>query len=284
MNGSFELSYVLEGRAQYHQASGTRIVQPGTLILFNPYEQYSCAALDGKPVVVLTVHIHRLFARHYVDSIPKLKFNSQQISDLSSDEYDALVKLLFQLAIAYLGDSDSQQFDVVGYAILLMGKLFSSLEWEIEEQPDSIDVELQNGRAKRLISYIDENCCQKITLSMLAEMEGITPNSLSHFFRKAFGVSFQNYLKAQRFERALVLMRDKSMSKTDICIYCGFSESGYLEAACQKTFGCSVAEYRSLCEKMEEDNLLSIDGPLYKKCGRKESVEILKKFFEEKCV
>ena len=50
------------------------------------------------------------------------------------------------------------------------------------------DKELQKNRVHRLISYFDENYRKKITLSMLAEREEISPTYLSHFFRKKFGV------------------------------------------------------------------------------------------------
>ena len=280
MHGSFELGYILEESAQYHQGSNTRTVHPGSIILANPYEQHGYASLGENPVVVLTVHIHRLFVRHYVESLSRVKFCSDQIANLSQNEHDALVKLLFQIANAYFGDSESQQYDVTGNAVLLMGKLFSSLECVVENHLDSTDKELQNGRMQRLVSYIDENYRQKITLSTLADMEGITPTYLSHFFKKAFGVSFQSYLNTRRFEKALLLMRDKSMSKVDICMDCGFSESRYLEAACQKTFGCSVAEYRKLCEKMEEVNITATNELLHKEMGRKESMSILQKYLE----
>lgn len=277
MHGSFELSYVLEGSAQCRQGTETRTIRPGAFILTNPYEPHSFATLDKSPLVLLTLQIHKLFARRYVEIIPRLIFKGSQIDELPQAEHNALVQLLFQTAIAYFGNSRSQQFDVIGYVILLMGKLVSSLEWEVENNPDNSDSELQKNRVQRLISYIDENYRQRITLSMLAEMEGISTTYLSHFFRKAFGVSFQTYLSTQRLEKALILMHDKTISVMDICMNCGFSDSRYLEAACQRAFGCSVAEYRKRLEDQEECESVQCGNALYQGCGRKESLNLLKK-------
>lgn len=276
MHGSFELSYVLEGNAQFSQGTCKRYLSPGSLILTNPDEQHSFASLSGKPVVLLTLQIHRLFLRRYVEAIPRLRFITSQIADLSPDKYDTVVKLLFQTACSYIKPSKSEQFNVMGYATLLMGELFSSLEWELENNPDTSGKELQRHRAHRLINYIDENYRQKITLAMLAEREGISTTYLSHFFRKTFGVSFQEYLKAQRLEKALVLLRDKNISKVDICMNCGFSDSRYLESACKETFGCSIAEYRKRFVEQGDQIPASGNNALSWKCTRQECIEILK--------
>ncbi len=276
MHGSFELSYVLEGTAQYIQGSHRRKLTPGSLVLINPYEQHSYAALGEKPLVLLTLQIHKLFMRRYVETIPRLKFNTSQITKLPKQQYDNIVKLLLQTACSYVGNDPSRQFKVMGYATLLLGKLFSCLEWKLENNPDNSGKELQKNRAQRLISYIDENYRQKITLSMLAEAEGLSTTYLSHFFRKTFGVSFQEYLKTQRLEKALVLMHDKTISMVDICMNCGFSDSRYLEAACQKTFGCSVAEYRKHCDEqgVETENGEDV---LSKKLSQNECLQLLRK-------
>lgn len=277
MHGSFELSYVLEGSALCHRSSKTRSIGPGDFILTNPYEPHSFVVQSENPLILLTVQIHQLFVRRYVERVPRLRFNSGQIAALPQEQHDVLVKLIFQTAVSFFRDSASQQFDILAYATLLMGKLVSFLEWELDENPDSTDKELQKNRVRRLISYIDENYRQKITLSMLAEMEGISATYLSHFFRKAFGVSFQTYLSTQRLEKALVLMHDKSISMVDICMNCGFSDSRYLEAACRRTLGCSVAEYRERCESQQDVASELVSDVLYRHCGRKESQEILKK-------
>lgn len=279
MHGSFELSFVLDGTAQYCQGASVRTVQPGDMILANPYEPHSYIASPGTQLVLLTVQIHKLFLRRYIDCVPKLIFAGDRMDHLPKEAHDDLVRLLFQTAQAYLESDLVQQFEVLGYATLLLGKLVSVLEWELEENTDSSEKELQKNRVQRLISYIDENYRQKITLSTLADMEGITTTYMSHFFKKAFGVSFQTYLSNQRLEKALVLMHDQSLSMVDICMNCGFSDSRYLEAACRRTFGCSVSEYRRRMLQHEDMEMATTENALHEKCGRKESLEIIRRYW-----
>ena len=276
MHGAFELSYVLDGNAKYYHGTEMTILSPGDCVLTNPYEPHSYVAQGDGALMILTVKIHKLFMRRYVERIPKLKFNCRQLQSLPLEQKDTVKEYLLRTAISYYSNSASQQFDIVANAMLLMGKLVSYLEWELEENPDSADWELQRNRVQRLVSYIDENYRQKITLSMLAQMEGISTTYLSHFFKKAFGVSFQTYLSMQRFEKALVLMHDKSISIVDICMNCGFSDSRYLEAACQRTFGCSVAEYRDKCQNMETGTAATEGDVLFKVMGWDESIEVIR--------
>lgn len=277
MHGSFELSYVLEGGAQYRQGAYRQIVTPGSLILTNPYEQHSFAAVGDQPLVLLTLQVHKLFIRRYVESIPRLRFYGAQISQLPKEKHDQLVELLLRTACAYLGNGGVNHFDVIAHATAILGKLYNWLEWELEENPDTSGKELQKNRVQRLISYIDENYRQKITLAMLAEKEGISTTYLSHFFRKNFGVSFQEYLKNQRLEKALVLLHDKNISMVDICMNCGFSDRRYLEDACQKAFGCSVAEYRKRAQAQADYSANAGTENLHWKCSQPEAVQILQK-------
>ena len=280
IHGSFELSFVLEGSAQFSHGEKTRPICPGDLILTNPYEPHSYVAQQDAPIILLTIQIHKLFLRRYVDCVPKLVFDGSQIEALPAEEYHSLARLIFQTSLAYFESELSKQFDVLGYATILLGKLVSSLEWKLEENPDTSEKELQKNRVQRLISYIDEHYRQKITLSMLADMEGLTTTYMSHFFKKAFGVSFQTYLSTQRLEKALVLMHDKSLSMVDICMNCGFSDNRYLEAACKRALGCSVSEYRRrLDQRGDEESEIAGNG-LLERIGIRESLKLIHKYLK----
>lgn len=277
MHGSFELSYVLEGSAQYTQGTYKGIITPGSFVLTNPYEPHGFTAMGGQPLVLLTLQIHSLFIRRYVEAIPRLRFKTTQIGRLSGEKHNVLVDLLLRTACSYFGNDGVKHLDVIANATAILSKLYDWLPWELEENPDTSGKELQKNRTQRLISYIDENYRQKITLAMLAEREGISTTYLSHFFTKNFGMSFQEYLKYQRLEKALVLLHDKNISMVDICMNCGFSDRRYLEDACKKAFGFSVAEYRSRVEaKANEAGTTGIEN-LHRKCNQAESIALLQK-------
>ena len=278
MHGSFELSYVLKGSGQCTIGAESVKLEPGQLVLINPYEVHSYVSQEGSTLVLLTAQFHRLFLRRYIERIPKLRFSSGSIETLSYNQYKELVYLFAKSAVVYFTDNDSQQFDILACAILLMGKLVSDLEWELDDNPDGAEKELQQSRAQRLRSYIDENFRQKITLAQLAEMEDVSTTHLSHFFRKAFGMTFQSYISTQRMEKALVLLRDPSVPLSEIYMRCGFSDPRYLDAACRRMFNCSIADYRRRCEAFEGQTNQRENRQLFYAYSWEESFAVLKQY------
>ena len=278
MHGSFEISYVLKGCGQCIVGEETVKLEPGELVLINPYEVHSFVSHGNEPLVLLTAQVHRLFLRRYVERIPKLRFRGSSIGELPEDQYRELVYLLTKSAVIYFTESESQQFDTLACGILLMGRLVSYLDWTLEEMSGNAETELQNSRAQRLVDYIDENFRQKIKLSHLAEMEDISTTHLSHFFRKTFGMTFQTYLSTQRMEKALVLLRDPSVPLSEIYMRCGFSDHRYLEAACQRIFGCTAAEYRQWCQQQSLPAMLGEELELCSAYSWEESLTALEQY------
>ena len=280
MHGSFEINYVIDGDGVCYQHSQTRNVSAGSLILSNPFEPHCIATTSAKPLLLLTVQIHQLFIRRYIDIIPRIVFKSDLINDLNQVQYVSIKRLIIRTAIACFNFDQIRQFDILGCAVLLMGQLVRNVGYDLKEYTGSSNKELQKNRTQRLISYIDEHYREKLTLSVLAEMEGVSATYLSRFFQKNVGVSFQAYLTMQRLEKALVLMYDPTISTLDICMNCGFSDYRYLEAAFKKTFDCSVAEYRKRIiagDEFRKDE--QSDNSLNKRFSRKDSLAIMKKYF-----
>lgn len=278
MHGSFEISYVLTGNGQCTVGGETIKLEPGEMVLINPYEVHSFVSCGDEPLVLLTAQVHRLFLRRYVERIPKLRFRGSSIGELPEDQYRELVYLLTKSAVIYFTESESWQFDTLACGILLMGRLVSYLDWELEEISSNAETELLNNRAQRLMEYIDEHFRQKIKLSYLAEMEDISTTHLSHFFRKTFGMTFQTYLSTQRMEKALVLLRDPSVPLQEIYMRCGFSDHRYLEATCKRMFGCTVAQYRARCEQQELPDTPGAELQLYSEYRWEESLSALEQY------
>lgn len=67
---------------------------------------------------------------------------------------------------------------------------------------------------------------------------------VSHLFKDALGIGFQEYVREKRFEHALFLLSSTDKSILDICMESGFSDLRYMTAVFRKKFGCTPKEYR----------------------------------------
>lgn len=105
----------------------------------------------------------------------------------------------------------------------------------------------ERGLASRVVRYVYDHACEKITLNSTAHGLGISVSHLSHLFSQQFKVNFRSFVNAIRIDKAQMLMRDPNMTLTSISYACGYenirtfrrsfvSQTGMLPSAClQKT-------------------------------------------------
>lgn len=252
-HGALELAIVLRGKGRIIRNHGHFCVKPGDIILYNFYEPHEIAADGVEPLSTLCIQISNRFCKDYFPKLPNLKFDTSHLAVLPAEDLQQIHDLTFGLAQDYFGEAAGYQLACIGKIGTLLAFLMSKLPYTVASDAEFTARQSKTARMRRVASYIDQHYKEKVTLEMLAEMEGITPTHLSHFFSEAFHVSFREYLNTVRLEKALVLLRDPSLYLVDICMESGFSDSRYLNVVFEKTFGCTVAKYRT--------KLLTTDSP-----------------------
>lgn len=80
----------------------------------------------------------------------------------------------------------------------------------------------ERGLAGRVVRYVYDHACEKITLASTAHALGISVSHLSHLFSLQFKVNFRSFVNAIRIDKAQMLMRDPHMTLTSISYACGY--------------------------------------------------------------
>ncbi len=93
--------------------------------------------------------------------------------------------------------------------------------------------------------YIDENASSLLSRESVAKRFHITPNYLSHLFRKTGSVGFNEYLNHVRLERAKILLKGYDLKVKEIANRCGFVDSNYFCRLFRKSTARSPSEYRN---------------------------------------
>ncbi|MBB2164827.1 GlxA family transcriptional regulator [Gluconacetobacter sp. 1b LMG 1731] len=97
------------------------------------------------------------------------------------------------------------------------------------------------GRAVQLMeSRID----QKLSVGEIASAAGLSERQLERLFRAHTGATPAAYLAAARLERARRLLRQTSMSVTDVGIACGFMSLTHFSTAFRNRFGYAPRQER----------------------------------------
>ncbi len=96
----------------------------------------------------------------------------------------------------------------------------------------------------RILTYISEHAYEDITLESASHALGIIASHLSHFFSEHLHTNFRRFINAIRIEHARLLMRDPSLTLTDICGACGYTNMRTFRRAFQLEMGCLPSDHQ----------------------------------------
>ena len=99
------------------------------------------------------------------------------------------------------------------------------------------------GLGHRIITYISEHAFEEITLESASRALGISVSHLSHFFSERLHTNFRRFINAIRIEKARLLMRDPSLSLTEICDACGYTNMRTFRRAFQLETGVLPSDH-----------------------------------------
>ena len=137
---------------------------------------------------------------------------------------------------------DLRKEDVEGYCRKILSIAFD----HIEEQNASAGSRI----IKDALAILDKECQNpELSLNSLASRVNVSANYLSSLFPKETGKTFVEYLTDKRMNLALSLLKDPSLSTSDIAAETGYRDPHYFSFVFRKTFGRSVREYRNEGQK-----------------------------------
>ncbi|MFC5403279.1 response regulator transcription factor [Cohnella soli] len=96
----------------------------------------------------------------------------------------------------------------------------------------------------RAEDYIRKHYTQEISVEMVAEYVGKTPNYFSHLFKKEMGVSFREYVNRLRITKAKERIYHSTDRIYEISEQVGFSDYAYFTQVFRKLEGCSPTALR----------------------------------------
>ncbi len=102
----------------------------------------------------------------------------------------------------------------------------------------------QNTVYLKSLQYINDNYMNDISAESIAKQLGYSASYIRAIFKKESGVSLQNKINDTRLENSAFLLKNTSMSVTDIAFHCGFSDSNYFSTIFKKKYGISPLAYR----------------------------------------
>ena len=105
-----------------------------------------------------------------------------------------------------------------------------------------------NETLTTILRYIDKRYDVNITLPRLATQVHMTPNYISHLFRKHLDTTLTSYLLNIRISKARDFLINTNLTITDISQKCGFNSLNHFCKSFKKIMGVSPTAFREICK------------------------------------
>ncbi|GAB3004589.1 AraC family transcriptional regulator [Amycolatopsis acidiphila] len=106
--------------------------------------------------------------------------------------------------------------------------------------------EVASNPVSKVISYVQENISEPLTVSDMAERVALSPSAFSHLFRDVTGKSPYQFVKEMRLNRARELLIEGRLSVTQVSRAVGYSSTSHFINEFRDRFGATPRAYCDL--------------------------------------
>lgn len=242
-----EICYVLRGKVYLDiMKNGQWQIYENDIFIINMYDMYQIQPkLDG---LVLSLSIPGELVLNLYPEIKHLKIEccSFLFKEDYQEQFDEIRKGMADILSLYSKNNPQMQVQIRALVSSLLSKLITSFgkakEYEIEKK----GIE----QLRMLISYVQQNYPEDISLTRFAEKSHYSSSHLSHLMRSELGISFTEYLKTVRLQHAMQLLQ-RGRGITEISGEVGFVNSNAFIKAFRELYGMTPGKYKSTQLKME---------------------------------
>lgn len=114
----------------------------------------------------------------------------------------------------------------------------------LADDPPSQTTRLSNAQLQRVLSYVDTNLDQALTIDVLSRVAGVSSSHLRTWFKVAMGVTVHRYVLKKRVERAQLLLLQDDRKLSMVALDVGFSHQSHLAKWMRRELGRSPSQLR----------------------------------------
>lgn len=244
-----ELTLFLSGEMEYLINDSIYYVKAGDGLFGNSNALHSGIMRNGSQCTYLSITFHPRFLYGYENSILQTKYvsfitsNESWASFLLTESEEWQRDILENMKTIYaLSQERPVDFELQVHMLLM--DIWQKLYRHFAVQPEK---EHKPGhhlqRLRDIISYIQDNYSEKITLEDVARSANICQSECCRFFKKHMNMTIFDYILYLRIQNSLPLLKTMD-SVTEVSTAVGFTSSSYYSQIFKRQMGCSPLEYK----------------------------------------
>lgn len=224
-----EVVFCFSGSQGLKLGDKTYIMNGGDALVIFPNTPHEYVALDCDEITesVTLICNTRLFGEIIPDIISKNSADSL----IPAKKISKNTKLAFNEIL--LTEDGAQKF---GWACIALSELVKLLDLK--------QIEGSSELTSRIISYIDENFQEPLTISYIAKEFGYNQSHIANLFCDQLKIPFRTYLGAVRAEYAASQIRTTQKSLTEIAYDSGCNSLNTFCRCFKKHFGQTPSQYK----------------------------------------
>ncbi len=239
----YVIGFIEEGQ-RYMVCKGKEyIINPGDLILFNPYDTHSCEQIDGKTLDYRCINVKPGVMKKAVleingnENLPCFKQSVLYHSEIVSNLRELHLKI----------SQDESEFKKEELFLYLLEELIQTHS-DLTILPPVSETSYE---IKTVCNYLEENYTKTITLNDLSVLTGWSKYHLLRSFTKQKGISPYSYLETIRVNHAKKLL-EKGIKPIEVTFLTGFSDQSHLTKFFKRLVGLTPKQYMRIFESKGE--------------------------------
>lgn len=244
-----EITYVQKGTMCYKVNHMVYHLKEGDIVFNNSGALHSGTMENQKDCAYIPVTFDSRLIYGFFQSTVNSKYVDPVIQDsmlpaICIDQSEPWHKPFREYLLRIIAlDEKKPDFYELDITICLQSMWRLLLEHITYEPQASRENSLEYDRIKKILSYIEENYQNKITLNDIAGHIHLCESECTRLFKRHMNTTLFAFLQEYRIERSLEFLQD-DQPVSAVADKAGFSDPNYYSKVFAKIKGCSPREYR----------------------------------------
>lgn len=245
-----EITYVQKGTMCYKVNHMVYHLKEGDIVFNNSGALHSGTMENQKDCAYIPVTFDSRLIYGFLQSTVNSKYVDPVIQDsmlpaICIDQSEPWHKPFREYLLRIIDlDEKKPDFYELDITICLQSMWRLLLEHITYEPQASRENSLEYDRIKKILSYIEENYQNKITLNDIAGHIHLCESECTRLFKRHMNTTLFAFLQEYRIERSLEFLQD-DQPVSAVADKAGFSDPNYYSKVFAKIKGCSPREYRN---------------------------------------
>jgi AraC-like DNA-binding protein len=246
-----EFLWVISGQAVFQIGLTTFELNAGEGIYIPCGEVHGGYALDNSACTYRAIVFHMDWLSEAKDGtalrfLQPLQRGQAVIPSVYSGETlwgELVLQRLSTINQLYESDDLAKEMKIKAELYLIFADLVSYKQWKLRDPDRSVDT-LNIDRLKNVITYIEENCGQPITLAQLAKVARMSSGHFSRVFKAFMRKTPMEYVNHYRIQHAAYLLQNVHISVAEAAMEVGLTNFSYFSKKFKSIYDCTPSDFR----------------------------------------